>query len=80
MPKSKDSKKRIWSTKCTQGESVHHLDQGDPTTGPHVARVCIGPWTHSGKIFKSDICWKAWGYICLTELLALDKVHLHKNN
>jgi len=20
------------------------------------------------------------GYICLTELLALDKVHLHKNN
>ena len=21
-----------------------------------------------------------WGYICLTELLALDKVHLRKNN
>jgi len=44
--------------------------------GPHVARrrvFCV-PRMPSGKIFKSEI------YIYLTELLALDKVHLHKNN
>jgi len=30
--------------------------------GPHVARhsVFSGPRMHSGKIFKTEICWKAW--------------------
>ena len=56
--------------------------------GPHVARHCVfsGPRKHLGKIFKSEIGWKACelhlshSYICLIELLVLDKVHFHKNN
>jgi len=58
-------------------------------SGPYMAyhSLISGPRMHSGKIFKSEICWNAfevmlqicWN-ICLTELLALDNVHLHKNN
>jgi len=49
---------------------------------PHVAchSVFSGLRKHSGKIFKCEICWEVWSYICLTELIVLDKVHLHKNN
>jgi len=40
--------------------------------------VFCDPQKHSGKISKFVICWSVWSYICLTELVALDKVHLHK--
>ena len=51
--------------------------------GPHVVRhnVFSGPRTRSGKIFKIwNLLKSAWGYISLTELIALHKVHLHKND
>ena len=45
---------------CAQ---AYDLSQCGPTTGqgPHVARhsVFCGLQKHSGKIFKSEICWKA---------------------
>ena len=46
--------------------------------GPHVARrsVSSGPQNlQNWNLLKS-----AWSLICLTELFALNKVHLHKNN
>ena len=49
---------------------------------PHVARhsVFSGPRKHSGKSSNLTLSKSVRGYICLTELPALDKVHLHKNN
>jgi len=46
-----------------------------PTTALSVARGSIQEKTSNLKMLKSER-----GYIGLTEFLALDKVHLHKNN
>jgi len=59
--------------------------QCSPTTGP---RATYGPpqrYQWSADTFRKNLqIWNmlksVWGYICLTELLALDKVHLYKNN
>jgi len=50
--------------------------------GSHVASQSVfsGPWKHSGKIFKSAHFRSVRGYIYHIELLAMDKVYLHKNS
>jgi len=42
--------------------------QCDPTTSP---RAACGPWKHSGKIIKSNICWKA----CKVTFVSLNCLH-----
>ena len=41
--------------------------------GPHVARhsVSSGPWKHSGKTFRSEICWKT----CEVTFVSLNCLH-----
>ena len=59
--------------------------QCGPTTGP---RAACGPpqrFQWLAEVFRKNLqIWNmlknVWGYICLTELLELDKAHLHKNN
>jgi len=51
--------------------------------GPHVAgyRVICGSQMHWRKNLQMwNLLKRMWGYICLTELLVLDKAHWHKNN
>jgi len=59
--------------------SVVHLQ----AHGPHVARhsVCSGPWSHSRKIFKSEICRKACR-VTFVSLHCLRRINciLHNNN
>jgi len=62
-----------------------NLKQCGPTTG---LRAACDPPQHfqwPAEAFRKNLqIWNflksVWGYICLTELLALDKVYLHKNN
>jgi len=62
-----------------EGKQLHeseynsHESEMVPTTISHVAghRVISGPWKHSGKIFKSEICWKA----CEVTLVSLNYLY-----
>ena len=56
-----------------------------PTTGPRAACVPPQRFQWPAEAFRKNLqMWNllknVWGYICLTELLALDEGHLHKNN
>jgi len=74
-------RKRVPATQV----SSSNIDQCGPTTGPRVAYGQQQRYQWPAEAFgKNPQIWKllksVWGYICLTELLALDKAHLHKNN
>jgi len=59
----------------------------NPVWSNYRPRAACGPpqrFTWPAETFRKSLqIWNlmknVWGYICLTVLLALDKVHLHKN-
>ena len=60
---------------------LYRVRQCGPTTGPRV--VCGPPQRFQlpAGAFRKNLNVKfVKGYICLTDLLVLDRVHLHKNN
>ena len=78
---SRDEFSGIFSRSTTS----HSLVQCSPTTGPRAAygppqryQCLTEPFRKSLQIW--NMLKSVWGYICLTELLALYKVHLHKRN
>jgi len=65
-----------------QQDGVNSVIQCGPATG---TRATCGPPTRfqwPAEAFRENwnLLKSVWGYICLTELLALDKVHLYNSN
>jgi len=70
---NKDCLSMVWLCRC--GPNCRPADCIWPATAFSVARGSIQKKLQIWNLLKS-----VWGYICFTELLALDKVHLYKNN
>jgi len=65
--------------------NAHCLGQCGPTTGSRAACVPPQRFVWPAETFRKNLqIWNLfkneWSCICLTGLLALDKVRLHKNN
>jgi len=66
---------------------IYLIQYGPTTDPPTLSRTACGPpqrfqWpaeAFTENLQISNLLKSVWVYTCLAELLALDKVHLHKN-